>query len=599
MKFATLKTISGLILALAISACGGGGPGADASANRTAAGITSSGGSSGISSGGNRPTTGPNAPLTPSQPDTAPTPSTPVPATLTPAAASHFLAQATFGPTPAGIAALTTSSKAAWIADQFRKPQTSHRNTVQSVAAQLPPGILSENQVFESFWRQAAIGDDQLRQRVTFALSQIFVISMADPNLVSRPAGVASYYDTLGQNAFGNFRNLLQAVALHPMMGIYLSHMRNQKESGNRVPDENFAREVMQLMSIGLYELNPDGSLKQQNGRPVETYTHDDVAGMAKVFTGWSWAGPDKAPNRFNGNLADPNRDWTPMQNYPAYHSTSAKSFLGTTIGAGGTGETDMKAALDTLFQHPNVGPFIGRQLIQRLVSSNPSPAYVSRVAAAFADNGSGVRGDMQAVIRAVLLDPEAADTGSAKKLREPVLRMANWMRAFNAKSASGRFQIHITDDPLYALAQSPLRAPSVFNFFRPSYTPPNTSLSTRGLVAPEMQITGEPSVTGYLNFIQYLIPYGAGSARDVQPDYSAELALTGQPAQLVDRINLLLLNGGMTSTLRNQIISAVNSVNIPPPSAAFPTRTDDARRNRVYLAIVLAMASPEYLAQR
>ncbi|ELX08394.1 hypothetical protein Jab_2c04420 [Janthinobacterium sp. HH01] len=599
MKFTTLKTVSGLTLALAISACGGGSsPGASSappadhtSAERIVAGAPSSGGSSA--------TTGPSSPLTPGQPDTAPGPSTPASSALTPAAASHFLAQATFGPTAAGIAALTTSSKAAWIADQFRKPQTSHRNTVQSVAAQLPPGILSENQVFESFWRQAAIGDDQLRQRVTFALSQIFVISMADPNLVSRPAGVASYYDTLGQNAFGNFRNLLQAAALHPMMGIYLSHMRNQKESGNRVPDENFAREIMQLMSIGLYELNPDGSVKLQNGKPVETYTHDDVAGMAKVFTGWSWAGPDKAPNRFNGNLADPNRDWTPMQNYPAYHSTSAKSFLGTTIGPGGTGEADMKVALDTLFQHPNVGPFIGRQLIQRLVSSNPSPAYISRVSAAFANNGSGVRGDMQAVIRAVLLDPEAADTGSAKKLREPVLRMANWMRAFNAKSASGRFQIHITDDPLYALAQSPLRAPSVFNFFRPSYTPPNTSLSMRGLVAPEMQITGEPSVTGYLNFIQYLVPYGAGSLRDVQPDYSAELALTGQPALLVDRINLLLLNGGMTSTLRNQIISAVNSVNIPPPSAAFPTRTDDARRNRVYLAIVLAMASPEYLAQR
>ncbi|WP_229212165.1 DUF1800 family protein [Duganella sp. HH105] len=582
-----------------MSACGGGAspggspetPGDRTSAERIVAGAASS--------GGGRATTGPSSPLTPGQPDTAPTPSTPASSALTPAAASHFLAQATFGPTAASIAALATSSKAAWIADQFRKPLTSHRNTVQSVAAQLPPGILSENQVYESFWRQATIGDDQLRQRVTFALSQIFVISVADLNLVSRPAGVASYYDALAQNAFGNFRNLLQAVALHPMMGMYLSHMRNQKESGVRVPDENFAREVMQLMSIGLYELNADGTPKLQNGRPVETYTHDDVAGMAKVFTGWSWAGPDTSLNRFKGNTVDPNRDWTPMQNYPAYHSTSAKSFLGTTIPAGGTGEADVKIALDTLFQHPNVGPFIGRQLIQRLVSSNPSPAYVSRVAAAFANNGSGVRGDMQAVIRAVLLDPEAADTGSAKKLREPVLRLANWLRAFNAKSASGRFQIHVTDDPLYTLAQSPLRAPSVFNFFRPSYTPPNSSLSAQGLVAPEMQITGEPSVTGYLNFIQYVIPSGSGSALDIKPDYSAELALSTQPTQLVDRLNLLLLNGGMSTTLRNQIITAVSAINVPPPSAAFPNRVDDARRNRVYLAIFLAMASPEYLAQR
>ena len=599
MKFTTLKTVSGLALALVMSACGGGSsPGASSEtpADHTSAERILAGGASSGSSGA---TSGPSSPLTPGQPDTAPIPSAPAAPALTPAAASHFLAQATFGPTPAGIAALTTSSKAAWIADQFRKPQTSHRNTLQSVGAQLPPGALTEYHVFESFWRQAATGEDQLRQRVTFALSQIFVISMADPNLVSRPLGVASYYDTLGQYAFGNFRNLLQAAALHPMMGIYLSHMRNQKESGNRVPDENFAREVMQLMSIGLYELNPDGSLKQQNGKPVETYNHDDVAGMAKVFTGWSWAGPDKAPNRFNGNIADPNRDWTPMQNYPAYHSTSAKSFLGTTLGAGGTGEADMKVALDTLFQHPNVGPFIGRQLIQRLVSSNPSPAYIARVAAAFANNGSGVRGDMQAVIRAVLLDPEAADTGSAKKLREPILRMGNWLRAFNAKSTSGRFQIHVTDDPLFALAQSALRAPSVFNFFRPSYTPPNTSLSMRGLVSPEMQITGEPSVTGYLNSMQYIIARGAGADRDVQPDYSAEMALSTQPAQLVERLNLLLLNGGMSSTLRNQIISAVNSVNIPPASVAYPTRVDDARRNRVYLAIFLAMASPEYLAQR
>lgn len=526
-----------------------------------------------------------------------PTPGGPATAPLTPAAASHFLAQATFGPTAAEIAALTGNTRANWISSQLTKPQTLHRNYLRSVANILPAGApLTQNHVLESFWKQAATGDDQLRQRVTFALSQIFVISMSDEILPAHPAGVASYYDMLGQHAFGNFRDLLQGVALHPMMGLYLSHVHNQKEDGTRVPDENFAREIMQLMSIGLYQLNPDGSQKLQNGKPVETYTHDDVAGLAKVFTGWSWAGPDQSQKRFFGSVADPARDWTPMQNYPAFHSTSTKSFLGTQIN--GSGEADLKVALDTLFHHPNVGPFIGRQLIQRLVSSNPSPAYIGRVAAAFVNNGSGVRGDMRAVVRAVLLDPEAADNGSAKKLREPVLRLANWMRAFNAKAASGRFQVSIQDDPLSGLGQTPLRSPSVFNFFRPSYSPPNTALSAQGLVAPEMQITAEPSVTGYLNYIQSVIPLGTGMTRDIKGDYSTELALAAQPAQLMDRINLLLTNGAMSSTLRNQIVSALNSINLPAATGSNAAKLDAARKGRVYTAIYLTMASPEYLAQ-
>lgn len=596
MKLTSVKLTIGLILALGTVACGGGGGsgGPSDTGDRT----SSSGAiSSGAKSGSGRLGDGPSAPLTPAMPD-APQPSGPAVAPLTPAAASHFLAQATFGPTAAEIAALTGSTRTNWINNQLSKPQTLHRNYLQSLASALPAGAaLTQNDMFESFWKQAATGDDQLRQRVTFALSQIFVISLVDENLPRHAAGVASYYDMLGQHAFGNFRDLLQGVALHPMMGIYLSHLHNQKETGARVPDENFAREIMQLMSIGLYQLNPDGSQKLQNGKPIETYTHDDVAGLAKVFTGWSWAGPDQSLNRFYGSVADPARDWMPMQNYPLFHSTSTKSFLGTQV-SGGSGEADLKAALDTLFQHPNVGPFIGRQLIQRLVGSNPSPAYIGRVAAAFANNGNGVRGDMRAVIRAVLVDPEAIDNGSAKKLREPVLRLTNWMRAFNAKAASGRFQLASLDDPLNGLGQTPLRSPSVFNFFRPSYSPPNTTLSARGLVAPEMQITAEPSVTGYLNYMQNIIPQGAGILHDIKGDYSAELALAAQPAQLMDRINLLLTNGAMSSTLRNQIISALNSVTLPAATGNNAAQLTAARKNRVYLAIYLTMASPEYLAQ-
>ncbi|MGV7207520.1 DUF1800 family protein [Oxalobacteraceae bacterium A2-2] len=508
--------------------------------------------------------------------------------------ASLFLAQATFGPTAASIDAVAAGSKADWIYNQFQLPQTLHRDTVQAV---INSGVTaSQNLVLESFWKQAATAEDQLRQRVTYALSQIFVISMVDGSVGGRPLGVASYYDMLGQHAFGNFRNLLQGVALHPMMGIYLSHLHNQKESGSRVPDENFAREVMQLMSVGLYQLNQDGSPVFRAGKPAEIYTHDDVAGLAKVFTGWSWAGPDLSATRFLGGNADPARDWLPMQMYPAYHSNAAKNFLG--AGTNGGGENDLKVALDTLFNHPNVGPFIGRQLIQRLVTSNPSPAYVGRVAAAFANNGAGVRGDMRAVIRAVLLDPEAAAGTSARKLREPVLRLANWMRAFNAKSTSGRFQMSNTDDPLTGLGQTPLRAPSVFNFFRPAYTPPNSELSAAGMAAPEMQITGEPSVTGYLNYMQGVVPNGVGVSRDILPDYSAELALAAQPAQLVDRVDLLLMGGQMPSTLRNQLVTALNGVKLPTATATNTASVEAARKNRVYLAVYLAMASPEYLAQ-
>ena len=475
---------------------------------------------------------------------------------------------------------------------------------MDSIAATLQGDTkLNQNNFFESFWQQAVTGDDHLRQRVTFALSQIFVVSFQDSTISNYPRGVASYYDMLATNAFGNYRNLLEAVSLHPMMGIYLTSLHNQKESGSRVPDQNYAREVMQLMSIGLYELNADGSQKLSGGKPIETYTSDDIVGMSKVFTGWSWAGPDKSDSRFYGNAKDPNMDWQPMQSYPKFHSTSEKKFLGMTIAAQSPAnpEASLKAALDKLFSHPNVGPFIGKQLIQRLVTSNPSPQYVARVAAAFDNNGQGVRGDMKAVIKAILLDSEAradvpGSNANAGKLREPVIRLANWMRAFNATSASSRFLLGSLDDPLSALAQTPMRSPSVFNFYRPGYVPPNTSIATAGLVAPEMQITGETSVTGYLNTMRDVIPNGTGSSRDVKPDYSAELALADTPDKLLDRINLLLLYGQMSTALRNQVLAAVSSVTIPANNA---NNAATARKNRVSLAIFLTMASPEYIVQK
>ncbi|MBI3231158.1 MAG: DUF1800 domain-containing protein [Burkholderiales bacterium] len=506
------------------------------------------------------------------------------------------------------INVVSQNGAAPWIVSQFAKPQTLHRTYLDRIATTLPAGTkLAQVDFFESFWKQAATADDQLRQRATFALSEIFVISFQNSNLNSYPRGVASYYDMLGQHAFGNFRDLLDGVARHPMMGIYLSAMGNKKESDVSVPDENFARELMQLFTIGLYQLNPDGSPKLVNNAPVETYTHDDIAGLSKALTGWSWAGPDQSDNRFKGYLADANRDWQPMQNYRNYHSVSEKKFLGKTISGATTGEADLKVALDTLFNHPNVGPFISKQLIQRLVTSNPSPAYVQRVASIFANNGQGVRGDMKALWKAILLDPEAQDPSfnpsyPTRKVREPIVRFANWLRAFNATSASTKFLIGNIEDPMTGLGENPMRSPSVFNFQRPGYVPPNTSIANANLTAPEMQITNEISVAGYLNFMMDVIPNGVGiggGTRDVQANYSAELALAATPTQLIDRVDLLLLNGKMSSTLRNQILSAVNSFSIPASTGSNASAIALAKSNRVYLTVFLTMASPEYIVQK
>lgn len=572
MQKGLTKLMTTSILTAMLCSCGGG---------------SSSGSIGSGASGGSNPT---------------PTPVPAAPPTATQAA--RFLGQATFGVTTPDINNVVANGYSGWIDAQFAVPQKLHRNYMDSISATLPANTtLNQNQFFESFWQQAITGDDQLRQRVTYALSQIYVVSFQDSTVSNFPRGVASYYDTLASNAFGNFRNLLEAVSLHPMMGIYLTSLRNQKESGTRVPDENYAREVMQLLTIGLVQLNQDGSPKISNGKAIETYTSADITGMAKVFTGWSWAGADKTDTRFFGGTPDPDRDWKPMQSYPKFHSTSDKNFLGVTIPAqtAANPEASLKIALDRLYNHENTGPFIGKQLIQRLVTSNPSPAYVSRVAAAFANNGQGVRGDMKAVIKAVLLDTEArtdldGNNIIAGKLREPVVRLANWMRSFGAKSASTRFLMSNLDDPLSALGQTPMRSPSVFNFYRPGYVPPNTSVAALSLVAPEFQITGETSVVGYLNFMRDVIPNGTGSSRDVKADYTNLIALADTPDKLLDQISLLLTANQMSATLRNQILTAVNSVAIPTNST---TNADAARKNRVYLSIFLTMASPEYLTQK
>jgi len=437
---------------------------------------------------------------------TAPTPPPPPAAPPAPSDVARFLTQATFGPTDATISQVQSEGYAAWIAEQEAMGVSStHVGFMQARRALPGAPNPSVNEWYGSFWQQAVTAPDQLRQRVKFALSEIFVVSVADPNVDELSA--ASFYDMLGANAFGNFRTLLEQVSLHPAMGVYLTWIANQKADPNtgRHPDQNYARESMQLMTIGLYQLNPDGTQKlDASGQPIPTYTAADIAGLADVFTGYSWYSPNPTNTTFLGTRKDPNAIITPMIAYPSFHATTAKTFLGTTIPASATADPagDLRIALDTLFNHPNVGPFISRQLIQRLVTSNPSPAYVGRVAAVFANDGKGVRGNLGAVVQAILLDAEARTTSSAVadpnfgKLREPVIRMANWMRAFNAQSASGGW-LQTSTAANTSLAQAPLTSSSVFNFFRPGYVAPGTKTGKLGYVAPEFQIADEVSVAG------------------------------------------------------------------------------------------------------
>lgn len=528
----------------------------------------------------------------------------------------RFLTQATFGPRESDVRHLQSVGPQRWLDEQAAMKPTSARAEVEAVAAE--EGRAGLGAVINGLWKQYLTSDAQLRWRVAHAWSQIFVISLVDGGVHSEPRAAAAYMDMLAEKGLGNYRDLLQAVALHPMMGQYLSHRGNQKAdpSTGRVPDENFAREVMQLFSIGLYELNPDGSLRLDGkGQPIETYTQADIVGLARVFTGFSWSCPTfpsekcflaRSP-RFIG---DTDSGFKPMMGYPQFHSTEEKRFLGVTIAPQKEADpqASLKVALDTLFNHPNVGPFIGRQMIQRLVSSNPSPAYVKAVADAFADNGHGVRGDLRAVVEAVLLNPEARNPRpDGGKVREPILRLTAFMRAFPMRSQSGRFAVGNPEDPGTQLGQSPLRSPSVFNFYRPGFVPPGSDIAKKGLVAPEMQLVSESSVAGYVNYMRYNIERGgvggsgAGPTRDVQLDFSAELSKAQDVPALVQDLNERLFGGSMTPALHDLVVEAVSSVPLPASSNDGNSRgsRDAALKRRVDAAILLSVASTEFLVER
>ncbi|MDX9768597.1 MAG: DUF1800 family protein, partial [Ectothiorhodospiraceae bacterium] len=401
-------------------------------------------------------------------------------------------------------------------------------------------------------------------------------------------------YDTLTRHALGNYQDLMWAVTLSPAMGLYLSMLKNEKADPetNLRPDENYAREVMQLFSIGLVELNPDGSVKRDaQGEPIPTYSQSDVEELARIFTGWN----------FNGatNWKWPQKNYLPMQPWYAYHDFDAKVIVGNTaIPAGLTPDDDMGWAIHTLFHHPNTAPFVAFRLIQRLVTSNPSPAYVQRVAAVFADNGAGVRGDLYAVAKAILLDPEARfghvdQPQTFGKLKEPLLRQAALWRAFDARSVDGAFREW---RPETEFGQAALRSPSVFNFYQPDHKPAG-ALGDLGLYGPEFQITTHAMITRTTNrmyertFRSYP-GFANANERTVTLNLAAELALASDPAALVDRIALLLTADGLSSASRDLIIQHVNGVSMTAGNL-------ESGMQRVLEAIYLIATSPEGAVQR
>ena len=520
----------------------------------------------------------------------------------TPTEASRFLTSATFGPTQFDINRLVDIGYSAWFREQYAIPPTTIVSTL--------PVDARYRETISPWWRSAVYGNDQLRQRAAFALSQVFVISASDSQVERRGHSIGRYMDILQEGAFGSYRDLLENVTYSPSMGTFLTYIGNEKadaEEGS-VPDENYAREVMQLFTIGVVELNPDGTPRRDGqGQVIETYDNSDITELAKVFTGLWWA--DLRFRRDN-NLITPEVQRSAMTMNDDAHSTASKTFLGMTIPADTPGDESIRLALDHLVDHPNTAPFLASQLIQRFTTSNPSPAYVRRVRDVFASGlftlpdgtvvGDGARGNMQAVLAAVLLDPEALSPDSINdptygKVREPVVRLAHWARAFNINSANAD-ELSLTRDMGRPdrLNQQPLLAPSVFNFYRPGYVAPGTETANAGLVAPELQIADTTSVIGYGNFMDNIVRRQSNPDRDDNvflPDYSAEIALSEDVPALLDRLNLILMAGRMRQSTRDRITDALDLVR----------GEDDAEeaRRRVEVAVYMAVTSPEFTVQR
>ncbi len=507
--------------------------------------------------------------------------------------AGRFLAQATLGAERATIDSVATIGFEAWIDQQFEEPPTYIRPLIQEVYDTSFQRFLAaggdtmryaerpSNEHFDYAWWQVNMtNDDLLRQRVAFALSEIFVISFKS-ELDRYGEGVASYYDVLIEHALGNFKDLLRDVTLHPCMGVYLTHLNNPKANPNRniYPDENYAREMMQLFTIGLYELNQDGTRKKDGeGNDIPTYDNDDIFEFAKIFTGLGGGTtlemPDTVIEPAFGRRPGIIDMAEPMVMYEDKHEPGEKRLLnGFVIPAGQTGMEDIDATLEHLVNHPNTGPFIGQQLIQRLVKSNPSPGYVRRVAAVFNDNGAGVRGDMKAVIKAILLDEEARsclwyNDPAQGKLKEPIIRYTHFARAMGRVSESGYFWNHGADYDDDA-GQHPMYSPSVFNFYWPDFQPIG-QIADQGLVAPEFQSHNSRTSIGFVNFVddwavrETLLSTRGNPSRDVLTHIDDLMPLAEDTEALLNELDILLTNGMLRDDTRQIITTIVDPMEDP-----------------------------------
>lgn len=543
--------------------------------------------------------------------------------------AARFLTQATFGPTEAGITALNARAYATWINNQIATAPSYHRTAVNARTAELvargDEGGGWQGPRQEIWWQRSLTAPDQLRQRMAFALSQIFVISQFGA-LDGSHEGVTAYYDMLLEHSFGNYRDLLEDVTLSPMMGTYLSMMRNRKPDSltGHEPDENYAREVMQLFSVGLSRTHIDGTLMlDAEGMPIPTYTQEETVGLAHIFTGWGPHYDETDPPEWSaGNVASKN-DWflygydslREMSYYADFHDNQRQVILGGhVIPAGNNGVDRLRQALDAIFRHPNTGPFMAKQLIQKFVTSNPSPGYVARVAAVFDNNGSGVRGDLGATIRAVLLDYEARalaprQSYSFGKPSEPLLRVSRAMRALPGNLPK-------PGDPNYYInlqwnmpEQAPLLSPSVFNFYQPGYANPG-SVARAGLLSPEFQIFGETNALRQANQTLGMLSWGIWTSEAMPSgtenyvftfNYAPLVAilntpgLTPQQAQgrLIDYLDVRFLFGAMSPQLRSQILAAFNAL---PEWFDYST---ERQTSRAQTALYLVLNSPEFFVQK
>jgi uncharacterized protein (DUF1800 family) len=565
------------------------------------------------------------------------------------AEAARFLTQATFGPSLPEIDRLMRMGYHAWLDEQLAAPASLQLPYLDGLIhgylnAGQPVAVWQDARQ-EIWWRNVLYGNDQLRQRVAFALSQILVISDQNGALEGLPTALAHYYDLLAQQAFGNYRQLLQDVTLHPAMGNYLSMFRNRKpdEALNIRPDENYAREIMQLFSIGLVRLNPDGTpLDGDPGtpgvQPMPTYDQDTIRGFAHVFTGWNFStcqppepsgggftwwhweycpsGPDTMEYQLRPGWRTPMAPWGSGTAFgEVYHASEGNKQLlaypgvslpGGVLPAGGSAQGNLQAALDNIFNHPNVGPFIGRLLIQRLTTSNPSPAYVGRVAAAFANDGQGVRGNLAAVVRAVLMDPEARDPAQRPahfgKLREPLLRLTGLWRALDARSNSGRVG---EGWPEYFTAQAVQRSPTVFNFYLPNYQLPG-EIANLGLYSPEFQITTDTYLTRLSNALRGFSGWawrgnpGLGAWDPLQVVLQPYFDQAHDMDRVLDRFDLLFMARGMSMPMFEVLRDHAEDIDIGPfdwDETGNVARSN--RRERIHDTLWLLLTSPEYVVER